>query len=152
MGTETKETIIFRPMTRADIPWVQELDLVSFSDQWSRGTWYEELISSIAYYLVMEQQGEPLGYAGLWFVACEGQVTRVAIKKHLRGQGLGKILTENLIAKAKQLGAVNMTLEVRASNIPAQKVYLATGFKNMGVRPHYYRDNDEDAIIMALEF
>lgn len=152
MGTTTTEKITFRPMVEADIPWVRKLDTESFADAWSEATWQEEVASTLAYYLVLEKEYLPLGYAGLWFVAREGQVTRVAVRPELRGQGLGKVLTQALVEKARALGANNMMLEVRSSNIPAQKVYAQAGFKVLGVRPHYYQNNQEDAIIMALEF
>ena len=70
--------------------------------------------------------------------------------KDERGKGLGKILTEVLIAAAWQEGADAVTLEVRKSNIAAQTVYTQTGFTISGVRPNYYEDNKEDAIIMWL--
>ena len=85
-----------------------------------------------------------------WLIAGEAQVTRVAVAKDERGKGLGKILTEELIAAAWAEGAEAVTLEVRKSNIAAQTVYIQTGFTISGVRPNYYEDNKEDAIIMWL--
>ena len=77
-------------------------------------------------------------------------MTRVAVAKDERGKGLGRILTEALVGAAWQEGAEAVTLEVRKSNIAAQTVYTQTGFTVSGVRPHYYEDNQEDAIIMWL--
>ena len=91
-----------------------------------------------------------IGYAGFWLVAGEAQVTRVAIAEDERGQGLGTRLTAALVNKAWELGAEAVTLEVRESNVAAQRAYLTCGFASEGVRPNYYEDNHENAVIMWL--
>ena len=75
---------------------------------------------------------------------------RVAVKKTLRNQGLGLLLTKELINKAWESGAEAVTLEVRESNIAAQTVYERCGFVSKGVRPDYYEDTHEGAVIMWL--
>ncbi len=152
MGTTTEEKIAFRAMSKADIPWIREVDAVSFADQWSVATWQDEIKHPFGVYMVMEVGGEPCGYAGMWFIAQEGQVTRVALAKDKRGRGLGNLLIKALVINAMNMGATTMNLEVRVSNMPAQKAYLAAGFKPVGARPRYYQDNHEDAIIMAQDF
>ena len=139
-------------MTEEDIGWVRELDAVSFVDQWSVDTWQHEVKQPFGVYLVMEINDRPCGYAGMWFIAREGQITRVALAKDQRGKGLGKLLTKALVINAQNMGATTMNLEVRVSNIAAQKAYTAVGFTSAGIRPGYYNDNHEDAIIMVLDF
>lgn len=112
--------------------------------------WLDELNNSLTTYLVLEENDKVLGYAGFWLVAGEAQVTRVAIEQGERERGLGTRLTAALINKAWELGAVAVTLEVRESNTAAQKVYLTCGFASEGIRPNYYEDNHENAVIMWL--
>ena len=150
MGKTAKEGIVTREMSAADLKAVQAIEQESFHDSWAVESWVAELNSSIAKYIVLEQEGIIKGFAGFWLIAGEAQVTRVAVAKDARGQGLGKILTAALIAAAWKDGAEAVTLEVRKSNIAAQTVYTQTGFTVSGVRPHYYEDNKEDAIIMWL--
>ncbi len=150
MGKTAKEGIVTREMSAADLKAVQAIEQESFHDSWAVESWVAELNSSIAKYIVLEQEGIIKGFAGFWLIAGEAQVTRVAVAKDARGQGLGKILTAALIAAAWQDGAEAVTLEVRKSNVAAQTVYTQTGFTVSGVRPHYYEDNKEDAIIMWL--
>ena len=98
----------------------------------------------------MESEGQSIGYAGFWLVAGEAQVTRVAVLEELRGLGLGTRLTAALVNKAWELGAEAVTLEVRESNVAAQRAYLTCGFASEGIRPNYYEDNHENAVIMWL--
>ncbi len=127
-----------------------ELDREAFFDPWSLGTWQEELKNKIAVWLVEELNNQVVGYAGIWVVAVEAQVMRVAVKEELRNQGLGLVLTRALIQKAWDAGAEAVTLEVRESNVAAQKVYERCGFVSEGVRPNYYEDTHEGAVIMWL--
>ncbi len=150
MGKTAKEGIITRKMSAADLKAVQAIEQESFHDSWAVESWLDELNSSLANYIVLEQDGIIKGFAGFWLIAGEAQVTRVAVAKDERGKGLGRILTEALIAAALQENAEAVTLEVRKSNIAAQTVYTQTGFIVSGVRPNYYVDNKEDAIIMWL--
>ena len=150
MGKTTKEGIVTREMSAADLKAVQVIEQESFHDSWAVESWLAELNSSLANYIVLEQDGIIKGFAGFWLIAGEAQVTRVAVAKDERGKGLGRILTEALIAAALQENAEAVTLEVRKSNIAAQTVYTQTGFTVSGVRPNYYVDNKEDAIIMWL--
>ena len=150
MGKTAKEGIVTREMSAADLKAVQAIEQESFHDSWAVESWVAELNSSIAKYIVLEQEGIIKGFAGFWLIAGEAQVTRVAVAKDERGKGLGRILTEALIDAAWQENAEAVTLEVRKSNIAAQTVYEQTGFTVSGVRPNDYVDNKEDAIIMWL--
>ena len=150
MGKTAKEGIATRELSASDLKVVQAIEQESFHDSWAVESWLAELNSSITKYIVLEQEGIIKGFAGFWLIAGEAQVTRVAVAKDERGKGLGRILTEALIATAWQENAEAVTLEVRKSNIAAQTVYEQTGFTVSGVRPNYYVDNKEDAIIMWL--
>ena len=141
---------VFRNCGEKDIPSVMELDREAFFDPWGRETWQGELKNRIAVWIVVELEQDIVGYAGIWVVAGEAQVMRVVVRKELRNQGLGLALTQALIRKAWEAGAEAITLEVRESNVAAQKVYERCGFVSEGVRPNYYEDTHEGAVIMWL--
>lgn len=149
MGEETS-TINFRPMNEADIQALVSLEAESFYDAWNENMLRNEISNQLTTYLIMEVAGKLVGYAGFWLVAGEAQITRVAVLEAERGQGYGTRLTAALVNKAWELGAEAITLEVRESNLAAQRAYLTCGFASEGIRPNYYEDNHENAVIMWL--
>ncbi|MGM9583338.1 MAG: ribosomal protein S18-alanine N-acetyltransferase [Phascolarctobacterium sp.] len=149
MGEETK-AITFRAMGAEDIPALVAIEATAFYDAWNENMLLNELQNELTTYLVMESEGKIIGYAGFWLVAGEAQVTRVAVAEEERGQGLGTRLTAAMVNKAWEQGAEAVTLEVRESNLAAQKAYLTCGFASEGIRPNYYEDNHENAVIMWL--
>ena len=80
----------------------------------------------------------------------EAQVTNVAVKQNWQGLGLGRELMQALIKEARKQKAQSISLEVRASNLVAQNLYTSLGFQEVGVRPGYYLDNQENALLMQL--
>ena len=144
------QAVNFRKMSAADVLAAEALEAQSFHDAWNRQMLLDELNNGLAHYLVLEADGELLGYAGFWLVAGEAQITRVAVAAAKRNCGLGSLLTAALVRLAWELGAEAVTLEVRAGNKAAQQVYHKAGFAAAGVRPRYYEDNHEDAVIMWL--
>lgn len=141
---------VFRLCEEKDLTAVMELDREAFFDPWSLDTWQRELQNPIAIWIVEEVDRTVVGYAGIWNVSGEAQIMRVAVRKALRNQGLGLMLTQELIQKAWETGAEAVTLEVRERNIAAQKVYERCGFISQGIRPGYYSDTGEGAVIMWL--
>lgn len=151
MGEETTATTItFRSMAAADISAIVKMEAEAFYDAWSATMLLNEINNELTTYLVMELEGKAIGYCGFWLVAGEAQITRVAVTEEQRGQGFGTRLTAALINKAWELGAEAITLEVRESNLAAQRAYLTCGFASEGIRPNYYEDNHENAVIMWL--
>ncbi len=94
---------------------------------------------------------EVMGYAGLWLMIDEAHVTSVAVRPPYRGRGFGRLLMWGMFEIASNLGARWVTLEVRTSNTVARRMYEGLGFRDAGVRPRYYTDNNEDALIMWSE-
>lgn len=142
----------FRPMIWDDIDAVVALEKASFSLPWTRTAFESELTTnSLAHYIIMEEDGHLVGYAGMWVILDEAHVMNVAILPSRRAQGLGKLLMQKLIETAVNLGALTMTLEVRRSNHAARRLYEWIGFVERGVRPGYYTDNGEDALLLWLE-
>ena len=89
-----------------------------------------------------------VGYAGLWLMVDEAHVTTIATHPNYRHRGLGELLLSSLIEIAYDIGARQVTLEARVSNLVAQNLYRKYGFHEAGIRRRYYSDNGEDALIM----
>lgn len=141
-----------RKMIASDIDAVLNVEQQSFSTPWSRNAFEEEISDNdLAHYLVVEEDGKLVGYGGFWIVVDEAHVTNVALLPECRGRGLGTLLLEHMICAAKILGAVSMTLEVRPSNTSARSLYSRRGFIERGIRPNYYAELGEDALIMWLD-
>ncbi|SFS90386.1 ribosomal protein S18-alanine N-acetyltransferase [Marininema halotolerans] len=144
--------IDIRSMSVADIPAVLQVERASFSAPWKRQAFYNELVhNQFAHYVVVEREKRIIGYSGMWLILDEAHITNIAILPELRGQGIGNYLLDFLMEMACEAGASKMTLEVRVSNDHAQRLYRKKGFAATGVRPGYYTDNQEDALIMWAE-
>ena len=144
-----KEKLVFRKMTLEDLPQIMQIEQDSFSIPWTQDAFYNELTNNMfAQYMAVELAGEVIGYAGMWIIVDEAHITNIAILSKYRGQGIGKLLMHEITKTARFLGAVKMTLEVRVNNIAAQNLYRQFGFEDAGIRPRYYSDNNEDALIM----
>ena len=137
-------------MTEADIDGMHAIEEATFASPWSRKSIEDELVNPCARYLVARENGEVIGYVGMWLVIDEGHVTNVAVREDKRGIGLGKELMKRLIQLAADSGMIWMTLEVRRSNKVAQNLYHSFGFIDVGYRKRYY-ENNEDALLMGLE-
>jgi ribosomal-protein-alanine N-acetyltransferase len=98
--------------------------------------------------LVAEPGAPIVGYGGLWLMVDEAHVTSIAVKPEMRGRGLGELLMLCLFDIALRMEARWVTLEVRVSNTVARQLYKKLGFREAGIRPRYYTDNNEDAVIM----
>ncbi|GGG02248.1 ribosomal protein S18-alanine N-acetyltransferase [Paenibacillus aceti] len=141
--------IEFRPMTLEDIPDVMVIEHESFTLPWSEGAFRNEMtMNHFARYLILEVEGKPVGYCGMWTIVDEAHITNIAIRTAMRGQHLGEHLLRVMMDWAVDLGMVRMTLEVRVSNYIAQSLYGKMGFVPTGRRKDYYSDNHEDALIM----
>ena len=142
------DRLIFRPMTQGDADAVAELELKCFAMPWSRADFFREVKNELAEYVIGELDKKIVAYAGAWVSFEQAEVMHVAVEPKLRGQGIGTLLFGELIKSVKARGAKSITLEVRPSNAAAIKLYENFGLKSVGRRKNYYRDNDEDALIM----
>lgn len=139
--------LIFRRMVPADAAAVAEMDLRCFSLPWSREMYWEETSQTDAFYLIAVDEGAVAGYIGIWLVGDEAHLMTVAVAPEMRRQKLGTRLLVKIMQAAYMRGARRMTLEVRPSNGAARSLYKKYGFRSVGLRPHYYQDNDEAADI-----
>ncbi len=146
---------VLRPMREEDIAQIVEIEKQSFPTPWSSYAFNCELADNdFAHYLIVTTEKNPeqvLGYGGMWIIIDEVHITNIAIAPAYRGRKLGEFLMRGMVALAVQKGAVRMTLEVRPSNNTALQLYTKMGFKTAGIRPDYYIDTNEDALIMWKE-
>ncbi len=117
---------------------------------WSRQSFINELTNPAGCYFgaVNPDTQEIVGYSGFWLIQDEAHITTLAVHPEQRRQKIGERLLINNIIEARKLGANWMTLEVRVSNEAAQELYYKYAFRRLGIRPRYYQDNSEDALIL----
>ena len=144
--------IVIDEMTVDDIPAVQLVENASFPVPWPANAFRHELTQNKNAHYIVAREGERIvGYAGLWLSLDEAHITTFAVLPDYRRRKIGERMLVSLFDRAEHLGAEWLTLEVRASNLPAQKLYEKYGFRRAGVRRRYYSDNSEDALIMWTE-
>jgi len=148
----TARRAVLREMTWGDIPAVAALEPELFPDDaWSEQTWWAELACRPRRgYVVAQQGGVVVGYAGINRVGEVADVMTIAVAPAAQGQGLGTELMGWLIGAARRGGAQYLMLEVRADNVAAQRLYSAMGFEMVTVRRRYYQPAALDAHIMRL--
>jgi len=147
---EKEAKITIANMTAKHLDEVFEIENKSFAIPWSKNELRRDLEENknSAYKVAIRGSGEVIGYAGLWHIVNEGQITNIAVAEAYRRTGVASRLVESLIALAKEREMIGLTLEVRESNAAAQALYKKYGFKPEGKRKSYYADTGEDAIIM----
>ena len=165
---------IVEPMRLRDITAVMEIEHDSFPTPWSARAYRHELLDNdlSRYFVVRQRRMESprldllsriryslgagtrppiLGYGGFWMMAGEAHISTIAVQPDWRRLGIGELLLVAMLDRATELEADMATLEVRVSNVTAQNLYRKYGFRQVGLRRRYYRDSDEDALIMSTE-
>ena len=139
-------------MTLEDLPAVHAIERASFAVPWPDDAYRNEIRTNrLASYVVARLGEDVVGFAGLWVMVDEAHVTTFAVDPRWRRRGVGERLLLALLDLAVTRLAREATLEVRLSNLPARKLYEKHGFRPVGIRPRYYSDNGEDALIMTTE-
>jgi ribosomal-protein-alanine N-acetyltransferase len=142
--------ISVRAMRMSDIPEVHEIERASFAEPWPAHALRQELTGNrLARYLVAEDAGRIVGYAGVWLIVDDAHITTFGVHPDARRRGVGLRLLLAVADLAIELRAARLTLEVRPSNAPARRLYERFGFQEAGRRPRYYSDDGEDALIMT---
>ena len=142
--------IEIQKMKQEHLEQIQDILLTDFDEFWNAGVLKNELENPLSVYIVALNQGEVVGYAGLWQPDDEGHVTNIVTKKDKRGNNIGTLMLEEIINIAKNKNMKSITLEVNVNNNIAINLYKKYGFKEVGTRPKYY-NNTDDAIIMTKE-
>lgn len=165
--------LTLRYMTSRDIPDVVEIDRQSFDMPWSARSYAFEIgESTYSHMVVLESRTEPerfgvsrlwrrgarngplsslVAYGGLWFIGGEAHISTIASAPLYRGRGWGEVVLAAMVRRSITLRATHIVLEVRISNVVAQRLYVKYGFQTVGVKPNYYSNNSEDAYDMRLE-
>ena len=141
--------IRIRNMTPEDVPAVAVLERVCFSEPWSENAYLNTLADEKALYLVAEKDdGEIVGMCGLLDILGEGDISNVAVAEPFRRQKVAQRMMAELMKQGKERGITAFTLEVRASNEAAIKLYETFGFVSEGRRKNFYEKPREDALIL----
>ncbi len=139
-------------MRLADIPEVQAIERASFTSPWPPQAYRSELETNrLATYLVGRIDGKVVAYAGIWIMVDEAHITTFAVHPGWRRRHVGERLLLTVLELSLDRGAREATLEVRLSNLGARRLYEKYGFRPVGLRPHYYTDDGEDALIMTTD-
>lgn len=136
------------PMAQRHIAAVAALEAICFSDPWSERSVASELENPLSLWLIAEQDGAAVGYIGSQTVIDESDMMNVAVSPDCRRQGIAQLLIETLCAELSKRGSNSLALEVRQSNAPAIALYEKLGFTLAGVRPNYYHNPRENALIL----
>ena len=145
-----------RPMRAEDLEQVQLIDRLSFSLPWPSSAFRYELEQNKSSLLWVAELVEPTGVSHVigclvvWVILDEAHIATLAVHPDYRGLGISRALLAVGLRDAAVRGCLSATLEVRAGNSIAQALYHHYGFAVVGVRPRYYQDNHEDALIMTL--
>lgn len=141
---------MIREFLKGDEIAIAGLEQECFADPWSKEAVLESAESGVLF-LLFEEKGEILGYAGMQIVLDEGYVTNVAVNRNHRKKGIGNALVKGLISAARERELSFVSLEVRPSNTAAISLYSKLGFAQAGRRKNFYSHPTEDGLIMTLE-
>lgn len=138
----------FRP---EDLDAIMEIENCSFTVPWSRKS-YEELwpLKSIDVWVAW-RGSELVGYYLVQTVGMEQELHTFAVKPELRRRGIGRMLMDHMLDRARRRGIGHVYLQVRPSNLEAKALYKSFDFVGIGIRKNYYRDNFEDALVMHID-
>ena len=139
-------------MRLEDLDEVQRIEQASFSTPWPENAYRSELMTNrLASYLVARAAGRIVAYGGMWLMVDEAHITTFAVHPAWRRRRIGERLLLAFLDLARDRHAREATLEVRLSNLAARRLYEKYGFRPVGLRPRYYSDNNEDALIMTTD-
>ena len=142
---------VVREMTVNDLPQVMVIEKENFSKPWTDKGFLTFLLRHDTLFLVAEEEGTIIGFAGVMMVLDEAELTNVAVMKNHQKQGIGRFLIESLMRLLAELEVDILHLEVRVSNDKAISLYRQIGFEDVGMRHNYYEEPNEDAILMRRE-
>lgn len=138
------------PMRASDLAEVRRLELAALPCPWPESAMRHEVEQNpYATYFTARHAGRLLGYAGLWVQVDEMHVSMIAVLPEARRRGIAETLLVRLLREGMARGCLRATLEVRERNLAAQALYARYGFAEVGRRKRYYRDTDEDGLILT---
>lgn len=140
--------IQIRKMQETDLDQVAEIEAGIFGEPWSRNGFADSLRLKDTLYLTALEGERVAGYCGLLRSFEEADITNMAVAEEFRNRGIGRELLRTLMKMGREAGIERFTLEVRVSNLSAIHLYETLGFESAGIRRHFYRKPEEDALIM----
>jgi len=149
-GEAASPPLDFRPMLEADVQRVMEVERAAFAHPWSEEMIRRELEHEFSTVLlaIRGREGPIAGFAVVWLVHDELHVLNVAVAPEARRSGVARRILDRVESRAREQGARVSMLEVRRSNQPAIALYRSLGYREVGVRPGYYAEDGEDALVM----
>ena len=144
------EIVILEPC-ESDIISAAEIESENFVHPWKYEDFLNQLNDKNSLFLVAKQNGSVIGYISITVVLDEASINTIAVRKESRRQKAAEGLIKEAL-KRLQKGCSFLTLEVREGNKAARSLYTKLGFEVVGKRPHFYRDPDEDAVLMTKYF
>ncbi len=136
------------PMDTESVNSIININQLSFPISWSLESLQSELDNKFAKYVILKKGNSIVGYGGMWIIIDEAHITNIAVHPTARGVGAGDMIVEALFKICRKQKVTAITLEVRISNFIAINMYEKHGFERVNIRPNYYEDNNEDAVIM----
>ncbi|MFN2400346.1 MAG: ribosomal protein S18-alanine N-acetyltransferase [Gemmatimonadaceae bacterium] len=142
---------IVRPARHADLAQITEIERKSFTDAWPSAA-FGALIGDqrVNFTVACVNGGAVLGYVVAMFAADECEISNLAVMAERRGQGIGAALLDAVVRDAVSRHTTSIYLEVRESNRAARMLYASRGFVEVNRRRHYYRQPEEDALVLCL--
>lgn len=141
--------LIIRKGNISDVSGIAAIEEACFPVPWSKESLKRDMETNPrAKYIVAEEEDKIVGYIGWWTIAEEAYINNIAVLPSHQEKSIGSILMKTMIHLSEAEGVKSHTLEVRAGHLKTQYFYEKFGFRSAGVRPGYYEDNGEDAVIM----
>jgi len=138
--------------TNDDIDGIMAIEEACFTPPWPRDAMLEEISGRDWSRVYVARMGELIaGFMVYWIVDMERHLLNIATAERWRRSGVAGRLMGLMLQEASHAGAEVIVREVRRTNANAHALYEKLGFRRVGVRPGYYADNGEDAIVMILE-
>jgi ribosomal-protein-alanine N-acetyltransferase len=143
--------VVERVTTPDGLAGVLEIEEMSFNNPTTR-EWYERELArpEVCFiYVLRTPEHAAAAFCAFWRIADQAHINNLAVRPELRRQGLGIRMLEAVMAEAQRLGAGSLGLEVRRSNVAAQRLYKRAGFREEGIRKSYYTQPVEDALLLV---
>ena len=139
-------------MRRRHLRQVMKIEAQVYPRPWSSALFLQEIVRRTdRVYLVAKYESTVIGYGGLITSGLEAHITTIAVDPACHRSGVGTKLMIGLLDAAIARGGRTLSLEVRRSNYAAQNMYEKFGFRPVGLRPGYYVETGEDAIVMWVD-
>jgi [ribosomal protein S18]-alanine N-acetyltransferase len=145
--------VLIRKMTVEDVPVAAQLDRMSFTLPWPEHAFTYEVRDNFAArcFVAETEDRKVVGMVVSWVILDELHIATIAVHPDYRRQGIGELILTKALQDGYEAGTRHALLEVRAGNEAAQNLYRKFGFKAVGKRLKYYKDNGEDAVLMNLD-